>query len=200
MQKNKQKLNQNVQVANKQYAYLLGGSVDAEHGLVIFERLRKKEFTTGTIKQDNWLEKILLSHIVIKLHSIFDDSRDAICLENFIIGNAVHIASKENIKNISNKLNIVKTKHNLLIQQLEYNRHENAHIPSKSKLGVTEEIAVKIRKLGEITNNQGYINQKSVSGKKMRFSVGNFPVKEAKELSDQLSKLIFGILYPKTLK
>jgi len=33
----------------------------------------------------------------------------------------------------------------------------------------------------------------------MRFSVGNFPVDEAKKLTKKLADLIFGIKYPKTL-
>ena len=188
------------ETANSQHAYLLDSIDKASKALILFELLRDKKFTTGTTKQNNWLEEILLSFITVRIHTIFDNTRDALCLDKFLKNNAQYITNSKNLEDISKRFEIIKNEHCLFIKQIKNNRHENGHIPQKTKLGVTEEVAVKIRKLGKITNNQDYINQKSVPPEQMRFSVGNFPVKEAKELSDQLLKLILGILYPKTLK
>lgn len=188
------------ETANRLHAYLLDSIDKASKALSLFELLRNKKFTTGTTKQDNWLEEILLSFITVRIHTIFDNTRNALCLDKFLKNNAKYITDIKNIEDISKRFEIIKNEHCLLIKQIKNNRHENGHIPQKTKLGVTEEVADKIRKLGKITNNQNYINQKSVLPEQMRFSVGNFPVKKAKELSEQLSKLILGILYPKTLK
>lgn len=188
------------ETANSQLAYLLDSIGKALKALSLFELLRNKKFTTGTTKQDNWLEEILLSFITVRIHTVFDNTRDALCLDKFLKNNAKYITDIKNIEDISKRFEIIKNKHCLLIKQIKNNRHENGHIPQKTKLGVTEEVAVKIKKLGKITNNQDYINQKSVLPEQMRFSVGNFPVEEAKELSEQLLKLIFDTKYPKTLK
>lgn len=67
------------------------------------------------------------------------------------------------------------------------------------KLGVIEGVANKIRELGIRIGDESYINQKSVSVDKMRFSVGNFPVAEVKDLTKKIHDLIFGIKYPRTL-
>lgn len=188
------------ETAKRQHAYLLDSYNKASKALSLFELLRNKKFTTGTTKQDNWLEEILLSFIIVRMHTIFDNTRDALCLDKFLKNNAKYIMDIKNIEDISKRFETIKNKHCLLIKQIKNNRHENGHIPQKTKLGVTEEVAVKIRKLGKITDNKDYINQKSVLPEQMRFSVGNFPAKEAKELSDHLLKLIFGILYPKTIQ
>lgn len=187
------------ETANGQHAYLLDSIDKASKALSLFELLRNKKFTTGTTKQDNWLEEILLSFITVRIYTIFDTTKDALCLDKFLKNNATYITDIKNIEDVSKRFEIIKNKHRLLIKQIKNNRHENGHIPQKTKLGVIEEVAVEIRKLGKITNNQNYINQKSVLPEQMRFSVGNFPVKEAKELSDQLLKLILGIVYPKTI-
>ena len=180
------------ETANSQHAYLLDSIDKASKALSLFELLRNKKFTTGTTKQDNWLEEILLSFITIKMHTIFDNTRNALCLDKFLKNNVRHITNSKNINDISKQFEIIKKKHCLLIKQIKNNRHENGHIPQKTKLGVTEEVAVEIRKLGKITNNQDYINQKSVLPEQMRFSVGNFPVKEAKELSEAVRKELSG--------
>lgn len=187
------------ETANKQHAYLLDSIDKASKALSLFELLRNKKFTTGTTKQDNWLEEILLSFITVRIHTIFDNTRDALCLDKFLKNNAQYITNSKNIEDISKRFEIIKNEYSLLIKQIKNNRHENGHIPQKTKLGVTEEVAAKIRELGKMTNNQDYISQKSVLPEQMRFSVGNFPVKEAKELSNWSLKLISGILYPKII-
>ncbi len=184
---------------NEHYAYLLDSIDKALKALDLFKLLRGKNFTTGTTKKDNWLEEILLAFIIFKIHTIFDDSRDAVCLDSFLKNNTQEITGLDRQKIIKIFGNI-KRDHYLIIKQIKNNRHDGvAHIPSKTKLGVIEEIAVKIRNLGKITGNNDYINQKSVSPDKMRFSVGNFPVDEAKKLTKKLLDLILGIKYPKTL-
>lgn len=193
-------ININRKIANQQHAYLLGCSVDASHAIILFNRLRKKEFTTGTTKQDNWLESALLSQIIVLMHKFFDTSRNAIGIDKFIKDNAQHLTNLKNIKDITEKLEIIKKDNSLLIEQIKNNRHESVHIPQKRKLGVTESVAIKIRELGKITGNEEYKNQKSVLDENMGFSVGNFPTEQAKTLMDKLSKLILAILYPLTLK
>jgi len=185
---------------NKHHAYLLDSIDKASKALDLFELLRGKNFTTGTIKKDNWLEEILLAFFILKIHTIFDASRDVICLDNFLKNNIQEVAIDSDRQKIIRIFKNIKTDHALIIEQIKNNRHNGiAHIPSKTKLGVIEEVAVKIRNLGKITGNSDYINQKSVSPEKMRFSVGNFPVDEAKKLTQKLLNLIFGIKYPKTL-
>ena len=190
-----------ITVANKQQTYLLDSIDKAQKSLNLFELLRNKKFTTGTVKQDNWLEEILLSFTVLKIHTVFDKTRDTVCFENFLQNNARHITTKKDIEDISNKFEVLKTKHQILIEQIKNNRHESvAHISKKTKLGVTEKVAVKIREFGHQIGNENYKNQASVSDDRMRFSVGNFPVVDAKDLTTRLSKLILGITYPRTLE
>ena len=161
--------------ANSQHAYLHDSVNEASKALSLFELLKNKKFTTGTPRQDNWLERILLSFIIVRMHTIFDNTRNALCLDKFLKNNAQHITNSKNIKDILKQFEIIKNEHCLLIKQIENNRHENGHIPQKTKLGVTEEVAIKIRKLGKMTNNQDYINQKSVLPEQMRFSVAISP-------------------------
>jgi len=188
------------EIANKQWAYLLNSIDKASKALGLFESLRNKQFTTGTVKQDNWLEEILLSFIILKVHTIFDRSRNAICLEKFLKNGAQHITTEENAQNVLKKFENLKTDHQILIKQIENNRHEEvAHIAQKTKLGVTDEAANNIREFGRMVGDGRYTNQKSVPSEKMRFSVGNFPVDDVKDLTKRLKKLIFGIKYPRTL-
>ena len=197
------KENKILNMNNKYHAYLLDSIDKASKALDLFELLRGKNFTTGAIKKDNWLEEILLAFVILKIHTIFDTSRDAVCLENFLRNNTQDItfssldSDRQKIMNIFTN---IKKDHSLIIEQIKNNRHNGvAHIPSKTKLGVIEEVAVKIRNLGKRTGNNDYINLKSVSPEKMIFAVGNFPVDEAKKLTKKLLDLIFGIKYPKTL-
>lgn len=190
----------NTEEANRQQVYLLNSIDNASKALILFELLRNKKFTTGTVKQNNWLEEILLSFIILKIHTIFDKSRNAVCLERFLKNGAQHITTEEDRQNILRKFESIKIDHQILIKQIENNRHEEvAHIPQKMKLGVIEGVANKIRELGIRIGDESYINQKSVSVDKMRFSVGNFPVAEVKDLTKKIHDLIFGIKYPRTL-
>ncbi|MBI2046157.1 MAG: hypothetical protein HYT28_01955 [Parcubacteria group bacterium] len=197
---NIQKKSDDVVMANKHQVHLLDNIDKAQKSLSLFELLRNKKFTTGTVKQDNWLEEILLSFIILKIHTVFDKTRDTVCFENFLKNNAQHITKKKYIEDISSKFEALKTKHKTLIEQIKNNRHESvAHIPKKTKLGVTEKVAVKIREFGHQIGSEDYKNQKSVSDDKMRFSVGNFPIDNVKDLTTKLLKLIFGVKYPKTI-
>ncbi|MDP3948886.1 MAG: hypothetical protein Q8Q17_02980 [bacterium] len=190
----------NIEEANRQQVYLLNSIDNASKALILFELLRSKKFTTGTVKQNNWLEEILLSFIILKIHTIFDKSRNAVCLERFLKNEAQHITTEKDKQNILRKFESIKIDHQILIKQIENNRHEEvAHIAQKMKLGVIEKVANKIRELGSMIGNESYINQKSVSVDKMRFSVGNFPVAEVKDITKRLLDLIFGIKYPRTL-
>lgn len=190
----------NTEIANKQQAYLLLSADKASKALSLFELLRNKKFTTGTVKQDNWLEEILLSFIILKIHTIFDKSKRAVCLEKLIKDGVPYIMTLADEQNIIRKFESIKKDHQLIIRQIENNRHEEVvHIPQKTNLGVTEEVAINIRKLGLMIGDERYINQKSVSPEKMRFSVGNFPIEKAKNLTKKLIELIFGIKYPRTL-
>ena len=194
------KENKILNMNNKYHAYLLDSIDKASKALDLFELLRGKNFTTGAIKKDNWLEEILLAFVILKIHTIFDTSRGAVCLDNFLKNNIQEVTIDSDRQKIIKIFKNIKTDHALIIEQIKNNRHEGiAHIPSKTKLGVIEEVAVKIRNLGKITGNNDYMNQKSVFPEKMRFSVGNFPVDEAKKLTKKLLDLIFGIKYPKTL-
>lgn len=197
--KNKRKVDMR-KIANRQHANLLGVSVDIGHAVTIFERLKCNEFTSGTVKHDNWLKEILKVFIIIKLYAIFDKHNSALSLEGFLKKNACHITNRENIKDIDNRLENIKKSYQLLIIQIAYNRHENGHIPQKSKLGVTKEVADKIKEIGKMTGNKEYENQESVADEYMRFSVGNFPIDKVGKLTKELSRLIMGILYPKTLE
>lgn len=85
----------NIEIANRQLRYLLESISRALEALSLFGLLRNKKFTTGTIKQDNWLEEILLSFIVLKIHTIFDKSRDAVCLEKFLKSGVQYIVAEE---------------------------------------------------------------------------------------------------------
>lgn len=187
-------------IANKQLANLLGASEDVKRATVIFKSLKNNEFTTGTTKKDNWLREILLTFIVIKLYTLFDSHNNALSLEKFLKHNACHVTNSENIKDIRGRLDNIKKCNQLLITQIENNRHEKGHIPQKSELGVTKEVADKIREFGKMTGNEEYKNQKSVTDEYMRFSVGNFPADKASKLAEELQKLIMGIGYPKTLE
>ena len=190
----------NIEIANKQQVYLLSSIDKASKVLTLFESLRNKKFTTGATQQDNWLEEILLSFVILKIHTIFDKSRNAVCLENFLKNSTQYITTKTEKDNIIRMFEDIKKDHQLIIEQIKNNRHEEiAHIPKKIKLGVTEDIAKKIREFGHAIGDKKYINQKSVSADKMRFSVGNFPIKKTRDLIDRLQELIFGIKYPRTL-
>lgn len=190
----------NAEIAKKQQAYLLNNIGNASEALSLFESLRNKKFTTGTVKQDNWLEEILRSFFILKIHTIFDRSKRAVCLEKLLKDGVQYIATSAVRRNIIERFENIKKDHQLMIRQIKNNRHEEvAHIPQKTSLGVTEEVAIKIRKFGAMIGNERYKNQKSVSPEKMRFSVGNFPIEEAKNLTKKLIELIFGIKYPRTL-
>jgi len=187
-------------MTNKQRNYLLDSISRASETLVLFERLRNKEFTTGIEKQNNWLEEILLSFIILKTHTIFDKSKGAVCLEKLLKDGVPYIMTSVDGQNIITRFESIKKDHQLIIRQIEINRHEEvAHIPKKTNLGVTEGKAIKIRKFGITTDNERYKNYKSVPPEKMRFSVGNFPIEEVKNLIKKLRDLIFGIKYPHTL-
>lgn len=191
---------QEIKIANRQQTYLLSSIDKASKVLNLFELLRSKKFTVGTVKQDNWMEEILLSFIILKIHTIFDESRNAICLEKFLKNKAKHITTEKDRQNLLKKFENIKKGNEILIKQIKNNRHEEvAHIAQEIKLGVVENVAIKIREFGRRVGNESYINQKSVSADKMRFSVGNFPVEKVKNLADKLLKLIFGIKYPRTL-
>lgn len=190
----------NAEIANKQNAKLLNSINNASRAIDLFELLRNKKFTTGTVKKNNWLEEILLSFIILKIHTIFDKTKDTVSLEKFLKNNAQYITTKENIQNIFKIFEKIQTGHKILIDQIKNNRHEEvAHIAQKTNLGVTEEVATKIREFGQVTGNKRYLNLESVSVDKMRFSVGNFPIQEAKEVIKNLQKIIFGIKYSRTL-
>jgi len=185
---------------NGHYGNLSRSNSEAREALDIFELLRGKNFTTGAIKKDNWLEEILLKFIILKIHTIFDTSRGAVCLDNFLKNNIQEVTIDSDRQKIIKIFKNIKTDHALIIEQIKNNRHNGvAHIPSKTKLGISEEKAVKIRKLGEITGNKKYINQKSVSPDNEGFTVRDFPVDEVKELTKKLRDLIMGIKLPETL-
>ena len=185
--------------ANKELAYLLRNVDRADKALTLFELLRKKTFTTGTVKQDNWLEEILLAFTITKVHTIFDKSKDSISLEKFLKGNARYISTESDMVLINQILDGIKREYGLLIRQIENNRHEEVHIAKKTNLGVTEGVAEEIREFGNLIGDEKYRSQESVIPGQMRFTVGNFPIEKARDLTTKLSHLIFGVQYPRTL-
>ncbi|MFA5766769.1 MAG: hypothetical protein WC919_02515 [Candidatus Paceibacterota bacterium] len=150
--------------ANEQCVYLFATIDKASNAVDLFKKLRSKEFTTGVTKEDNLLEEILLSFVILKIHTVFDKSKRNVCLEGFLKTGMKDIVDSEADKqNIAKKFEDIKRKYQLIIKQVENNRHEEVvHIPKEPKLGVIEEVAIEIRKLGHSFGNKEYINQKSV--------------------------------------
>ena len=198
-------------LANEHYAHLLANIDQASKALSLFSLLReefvfKKQNSDASsagvlqVKRGNLMEDIVLSYIVIKIHIIFDKSRYALSVKRFLDKEAQYITGRENIERIKKLFHEIEGKYKLLIEKIKNNRnYEIAHLAKNSPLGVIEEVAEKIRDFGRQTDNKEYIEQKSVEPNMERFSVGNFPIKEAENLVKALSKIIFAIRYPKRL-
>ncbi len=125
----------NAEIANKQQTYLLSNIDKASKALSLFELLRNKKFTTGTTKQDNWLEEILLQFIILKVHTVFDKSKRVVCLEKLLKNGAQYMMTEADKQNLIKRFDNTKKDHQLIIKQIENNSHEEvAHIAQKTDL------------------------------------------------------------------